>query len=62
MGPWHAKTQRLDLRPETCPPHKQASFSDPGYAGISGLFLGLFGVTRPRAVAVTLCALAVALA
>ena len=51
MGPWHAKCRRLDLRPERCPPQIDLSFQDPGYAGIPDFFLGLFDVSRSRAVA-----------
>ena len=40
------KTGRLDLRPETCPPQINLRFQDPGSAGIPGLFLGLFDVSR----------------
>ena len=46
MGPWAPKTQRLDLRPETCPPLNISDFQDPGYAEIRVLFLGLFDVTH----------------
>ena len=52
MRPWTPETQRLDLRPERCPPVNSPQFQDPGYAGNKGLFLGLFGVTRLTAVAV----------
>ena len=45
------KTQRLDLRPETCPPLKLPHSQGPGYVRISGLFLGLFDVTRCFSVA-----------
>ena len=45
------KTRRLDLRPKRCPPVKVPGFQDPGYARISGLFLGLFDVTRHSRVA-----------
>ena len=43
------KTRRLDLRRERCPPVNTRGFHDPGCAGIRGLFLGLFDVTRSAA-------------
>ena len=43
---------RLDLRPERCPPLEYPRFQDPGFTVISGLFLGLFGVTPYSCVAV----------
>ena len=45
------KTRRLGIRPETCPPVKQAHSQDPGSARKTGLFLGLFDVTHRRGVA-----------
>ena len=45
------KSRRLDLRPETCPPGNRPHSGTLGSAGIRGLFLGLFGVTRSGAVA-----------
>ena len=55
MGPWHANTQRLDLRPRKCPPVKQPHIQDPGNAVNTSLFLGLFDVTLNSCVAVGHC-------
>ena len=52
MGPWHANTRRLDLRPRKCPPVNEPQFQDPGYVRKQVIFLGLFDVTHCRAVAV----------
>ena len=51
MGPWALKSGRLDLRLERCPPLNTHGFQDPGFTVISGLFVGLFDVTRPSGVA-----------
>ena len=51
MGPWALISQRLDLRPERCPPSDNLRYPDLRYAGNTGLFLGLFDVTRSGAVA-----------
>ena len=45
------KTRRLDLRPERCPPLRMPEFLTLRCAGIQALFLGLFDVTPPAAVA-----------
>ena len=52
MGPWARYSQRLDLRPERCPPLEHAHSQDPRYVLNTGLFLGLFDVTHRGAVAV----------
>ena len=52
MGPCTSIMGRLDLRPETCPPLNTSGFQDLRSAGNTGLFLGLFDVTRCWRVAV----------
>ena len=51
MHGYARKCQRLDLRPERCPPLNNLSFQDLRSAGNTSLFLGLFDVTRRGAVA-----------